>query len=467
MGEMKRNILIIGAGGVAQVVAHKAAQNNDILGDIHIASRTLSKCEAIIASVREKGAMKLDGVLQAHAVNARDTAAVAALIRETGAEIVINVAQAFVNMPVLDACVETGVAYLDGGKEEIRRPRVRHETDGEVRLATYEAASSPMGLFEQIVASVAQGLPVRGVERVTGKAVSKSAASRMWAEKSREQLELLRSRPLDDADWLSVLIDGVWLAREICVVVAVGIDIAGNKRVLDFEQGTSENTTVVTSLIERLAVRGVKAGEGRRLLVQRDGSQAIETAVRRVWPDAIQQECLVHAHSNLRDKLRRRDRADLDVQFKKLRESQGRQAGEEAFDELLDFVSERNAAAALVLRGRKDALLAFHRLDVPSTLNITFLSTNLIENVLRNWREATGNVKRWNEKEDMVPRWVASGLLWAETGFRKIRHAEDLPRKLRSYTPRWKVQRTIGWLQKSPAPVLSAGRNRPRCFRGL
>ena len=113
MGEMKRNILIIGAGGVAQVVAHKAAQNNDILGDIHIASRTLSKCEAILASVREKGAMKVDGVLQAHAVNARDTAAVAALIRETGAGIVINVAQAFVNMPVLDACVETGVAYLD------------------------------------------------------------------------------------------------------------------------------------------------------------------------------------------------------------------------------------------------------------------------------------------------------------------------------------------------------------------
>ena len=72
--------------------------------------------------------------------------------------------------------------------------------------------------------------------------------------------------------------------------------------------------------------------------------------------------------------------------------------------------------------------LAFHRLEVPATLNTTFLSTNLIENVLRNWREATGNVKRWNEKQDMVPRWMAAGLLWAEVGFRKIRHAEALPR---------------------------------------
>jgi len=62
------------------------------------------------------------------------------------------------------------------------------------------------------------------------------------------------------------------------------------------------------------------------------------------------------------------------------------------------------------------------------TLNVSSLSTNLIENMLRNWREATGNVKRWNEKEDMIPRWMASGLLWAEAGFRRTRHAEDLPR---------------------------------------
>jgi putative transposase len=39
---------------------------------------------------------------------------------------------------------------------------------------------------------------------------------------------------------------------------------------------------------------------------------------------------------------------------------------------------------------------------------VTFLSTNLIGNVLRNWREATGNVKRWNGKEDMIPWWMAS-----------------------------------------------------------
>ena len=110
---MKRNVLIIGAGGVAQVVAHKCAQHNDRLGDLHIASRTVAKCEAIIASVHAKSAMKVPGVFAAHAVNAMDSAEVTGLIRDTGAQIVINVGSAFVNMTVLEACIETGVAYMD------------------------------------------------------------------------------------------------------------------------------------------------------------------------------------------------------------------------------------------------------------------------------------------------------------------------------------------------------------------
>ena len=54
--------------------------------------------------------MKSEGVLKAHQVDAMDSGAVASLIRETGSEIVINVGSAFVNMTVLDACIETGAA---------------------------------------------------------------------------------------------------------------------------------------------------------------------------------------------------------------------------------------------------------------------------------------------------------------------------------------------------------------------
>ncbi|MCR6499340.1 saccharopine dehydrogenase family protein [Shinella sp. CPCC 101442] len=110
---MKKNVLIIGAGGVAQVVAHKCAQNNDVLGDIHIASRTKAKCEKIIASVHEKKAMKQPGVLEGHALDALDIEATKALITSTKSEIVINVGTAFLNMSVLRACMDTGVAYID------------------------------------------------------------------------------------------------------------------------------------------------------------------------------------------------------------------------------------------------------------------------------------------------------------------------------------------------------------------
>ena len=110
---MKKNVLIIGAGGVAQVTAHKCAQNNDLLGDINIASRTKEKCDAIIASVREKNAMKVDGVLAGHALDAMDIEATKALIQSTGSQIVINVGTAFLNMSVMRACLDTGTAYID------------------------------------------------------------------------------------------------------------------------------------------------------------------------------------------------------------------------------------------------------------------------------------------------------------------------------------------------------------------
>src|SRR5690606_2358732 len=98
----------IGAGGVAQVVAHKCAQNNDVLGDIHIASRTKAKCDKIIASVHEKKAMKEAGVLEGHALDALDIEATKALITSTRSEIVINVGTAFLNISVLRACMDTG-----------------------------------------------------------------------------------------------------------------------------------------------------------------------------------------------------------------------------------------------------------------------------------------------------------------------------------------------------------------------
>ncbi len=110
---MKRNVLIIGAGGVAHVAAHKCAQHNILLGDIHIASRTLEKCQAIIDSIKEKDNQCGPGRIVAHQLDALDIEATKQLIRDTESQIVLNLGSPFLNMSVLQACIETGAAYLD------------------------------------------------------------------------------------------------------------------------------------------------------------------------------------------------------------------------------------------------------------------------------------------------------------------------------------------------------------------
>ena len=95
------------------MVAHKCAQHNDELGRIAIASRSISKCQAIIDSVKAKGSLKQPAEIRAFALDAMDVEAAKALIRETESQIVINVGSAFLNMSVLRACMDTGAAYLD------------------------------------------------------------------------------------------------------------------------------------------------------------------------------------------------------------------------------------------------------------------------------------------------------------------------------------------------------------------
>ena len=113
---MRKNVLIIGAGGVAHVAAHKCAQHNDILGDICIASRRQHKCDAIIESVLRKGNLRdKNKRLYSRQIDAMDIGATVDLIRETQSEIVINLGRTYINMSVIDACIDAGVVYIDTG----------------------------------------------------------------------------------------------------------------------------------------------------------------------------------------------------------------------------------------------------------------------------------------------------------------------------------------------------------------
>ncbi|MBX2840548.1 MAG: saccharopine dehydrogenase family protein [Flammeovirgaceae bacterium] len=108
------NVLIIGAGGVGSVVAHKCAMNSDIFSNIMLASRTVSKCDAIAATVKEMHGVEI----QTSKVDADNVPELVALINFFRPKMVVNVALPYQDLTIMDACLETGVHYLDTANYE-------------------------------------------------------------------------------------------------------------------------------------------------------------------------------------------------------------------------------------------------------------------------------------------------------------------------------------------------------------
>ncbi len=111
---MSERVLIIGAGGVGGVVVHKCAQVPEVFGDITLASRTLARCENIRRQVRELRGRDI----QIAKVDADDVSQTVKLIRQVKPKLVINVALPYQDLPIMDACLETGVDYLDTANYE-------------------------------------------------------------------------------------------------------------------------------------------------------------------------------------------------------------------------------------------------------------------------------------------------------------------------------------------------------------
>lgn len=105
--------LIIGAGGVSNVVVHKCCQNPDVFEEICLASRTKSKCDAIVAGLPDTKTK-----VSTAQVDADNTQEVVDLIKAFGPDIVINVALPYQDLTIMDACLEAKVDYLDTANYE-------------------------------------------------------------------------------------------------------------------------------------------------------------------------------------------------------------------------------------------------------------------------------------------------------------------------------------------------------------
>lgn len=104
-------VVIIGAGGVGTVVAHKCAQNPEVFTEIVLASRTKSKCDAVAKAI---GAPNIT----TDQVDADSVEQLCALLRCHKPELVINVALPYQDLTIMDACLICGVNYLDTANYE-------------------------------------------------------------------------------------------------------------------------------------------------------------------------------------------------------------------------------------------------------------------------------------------------------------------------------------------------------------
>ena len=111
---MSKKTLIIGAGGVGNVVAFKCAMNADTFEEITLASRTVSKCDAIAKNIQEKVGVDIATAT----VDADSVPELVTLIEKIQADIVINVALPYQDLTIMDACAKCGVDYLDTANYE-------------------------------------------------------------------------------------------------------------------------------------------------------------------------------------------------------------------------------------------------------------------------------------------------------------------------------------------------------------
>jgi putative transposase len=329
---------------------------------------------------------------------------------------------------------DSGEVTLGGRRVPVDRPRAR-TADGahEVQLGTYAHFAARDRLTDVMLQRMLAGVSTRryagtgepvgtDIDQVS-RSTSKSAVSREFVSRTREQLIELMSRPLEDLRLAVVMLDGIDLKGRCCVV-ALGIDSDGVKHPLGLWDGSTENATVATTLLANLVERGLDVEQG--VLVVIDGAKALRKAVRDVFgTDTPVQRCVRHKERNVLGHLPERDRPPV---RRRLRMAWALEDHDRALDQLRVLASELDRShpgAAASLREGLEETLTVTRLGVRGRLKRTLASTNPCESMIETVRRISRNVKRWHNG-DMCLRWTAAEMLEAQAQFRRIIGHGDL-----------------------------------------
>lgn len=327
---------------------------------------------------------------------------------------------------------QEGSVYCGSQKLKVEHPRLRNFKE-EIPLPVYERLKKPGEFSEEMLVRAMRGLSGRKyretVEEISeGFGISPSSISKRLVEATAEKLREIRERDLKCFEAFAIFLDTVHRGKA-AFVVALGIDVSGQKRVLGFWEGATEHQEVAKSLFSDMESRGLRLTD--EIIFVTDGGGGIIRALKdRFGEDLIHQRCTIHKDRNLQRHLPKRYRKECHRRFRQALELKDYSEARKALNELETWLAQINESAAESLREAKEQLLTLHRLEVPEILRRTLHSTNPIESIFATVRDSEGNVKRYRSSK-MSQRWLGAVLIHAEEGFRTLKGYRDIQKVIR------------------------------------
>jgi putative transposase len=327
---------------------------------------------------------------------------------------------------------EQGRVVLGGRKVQLSRPRVRRVGGEELSLPSWVAMRQEDPLheraFEQMVVGVSTRKYARSLEELPEErsscSVSRSAVSRRFVARTREQINRRLSESLAGRDFPVLMIDGTALGDHV-ILVAMGIEADGSKRVLGVAEGSSESEQVGRSLLRNLIERGLPVERARLFII--DGGKGVRAAIRKIFGGwALIQRCQIHKLRNVLDHLPESKHAWVRAAIRKAWSAGSAEQARKRLLGLAEQLEEMHPGATASLREGLEETLTILRLNVSAALTRSLRSTNPIENLNGALKHLARRVKRWRGGT-MVLRWAVTGILEAEKRFRRIKGYRDLP----------------------------------------
>jgi transposase-like protein len=323
---------------------------------------------------------------------------------------------------------QAGCVHLADRKVKVKRPRLRHKTQGEVPVPAYEMLRHDRGLGQHMLGALLRGVSTREYQDVLPQmaetvGVSRSAISRKAVEASAEQLKQLQERRWEDVEILVIYIDGQRFG-EHHILSAVGVDVEGKKHILGIESGATENAASVKRLLTHLRDHGFPTE--RKYLFVIDGAKALRAAIEEVFGhDQPVQRCRNHKLRNVVNELPKEQHGQPLNLMRAAWRVKTADEGEKRLEQLARFLERDHESAARSLREGMNEMFTLQRLKIPESLHKCLATTNIIESPQGGVERRTHNVTRWRDA-DMVQRWVASAWVLTEKHFRRIDGHADL-----------------------------------------